>query len=98
MIGTLYSAMLEGIGNWKNIQKENVKERFYNLEEVFPVLIENSEQKVIFKADQSYMHKFTFGFLQSFELDHIRLEHAEKAIWLFFFDKISFSWHGYVGI
>lgn len=44
--------MLEGIAEWKNIQEENVKEeQLYNWEEVFPVLSEHSEQKVIFKAN-----------------------------------------------
>lgn len=41
-----------------------LKKRNYTIgRRFFPVLIENSEQKVIFTADISYMYKFTFGFL-----------------------------------
>ena len=44
--------MLERIAEWKNIQEENAKgKQLHNWEEVFPVLIENFEQKVIFKDD-----------------------------------------------
>lgn len=56
--------MLEGLFEWKKFRKKILKKSSYTIgRRISPVLTENSEQKVIFKADLSYVSKFTVGFL-----------------------------------